>query len=142
MAHFSLRPWYFSAAVCLVALAGLACEKNLEPRFARGNNPPQAALAADAPVELLEGAAPFLYQAVGVVDSRECEAVTPESRKRMEEDLRILARGAGADAVHLIRVLPLRGRGRIPDSAPPFPNSWKQGQYKHYILRGIAIRKK
>ncbi len=117
---------------------------------------------ADAEVELFAGAAlEVSFQPIAIVDSEryalgnlapkeglELEWIQDPDpkpahdamREKMFEDLRVLARELGGDAVHKIRLLSTKERGMIPDNVVPLPGAIRQGYHSLYFLRGDVVR--
>lgn len=78
------------------------------------------------------------HREIAFVDSRALPDRSEVSQAKQLRQLQELAQEAGADAVHDVRAMTQKVRGMVMDEAVPF-QAYKQGNYKLYFLRGVAI---
>ncbi len=124
-----------------LALLASACSN---PRIHRLTDVKYTPLEANAAVALSEEKiAERDYTPIAIVDSFRYavspDGPSPKQRERMMEELRVLARELGADAVHKVRTLPVRVRGFVGDENVPIENAWRPGYRDFNIMRGEAV---
>jgi hypothetical protein len=126
--------WTVALALCLGAVA--CFRSNIHPLGDSAPLPPKSVKS----FPLYENRVDHPYEALALVDSVDLADKTEADRRVMEEDLRRLAMGLGADAVHHIRLLEIKRRGAAWDEEVPFPGAWPLARYSRWFLRGEAIR--
>ncbi len=124
-----------------VALLSSACSN---PRIHRLTDVDYAPLSAHATVALVENKISDRdYTPIAIVDSFRYEVgkdgPSAQQRERMMDELRVLAREVGADAVHKVRILPVRVRGFVDDENVPIENAWRPGYRDFNFMRGEAV---
>lgn len=119
------------------AIIALSCTTTKVHRIAGANYDPKP---VDAPIETFAGKIDRPYENIAVVDSKVYTAKETAQKDQMLEDLRVAARQLGADAIQDVRILPVKHRGMVPDKQVPIPGAVKQGYYRHYFMRGEAVK--
>lgn len=92
----------------------------------------------DATIDVYIGEYPGPFEVVANIDSPGKPNYTAEDKAKQIEFMKKRARKLGADAVHLLRVLPEENRNYVRDELVPFP-AIRQEDFYHYILRGQLI---
>lgn len=94
---------------------------------------------ASAEVEVFVGLLDRPHRTVAVVESGRYDTRDDATKERMIEDLKAMARRAGADAVDGVQLLAVRKRGMVRDERVPLPGAVHQAEYEKYFLRGEAV---
>lgn len=134
--HQTGRQWLQWASLASLAVLMAGCTG---PSMKRLSDQRLSRLDPSERVGVYIGKVDVPYEPVALIDSDAFSAVDDEVKSRQLDQLRARARSLGANAVQDVRILPKKVRGFSVDERTPF-ESWKQGEYDLYFMRGMAIR--
>lgn len=129
--HFQL-----AVVVLLVALVAVGCAARRRYMLTTERFAPTPA-SQEVKLYVNEVRRPHIK--IAIVQSFADPEPDAERKRKMLEALTSEARRLGADAVMNVRQLKNQVRGAVVDEAVPF-QSYKQGRYDMYFMRGTAIR--
>jgi len=125
----------FGSAAILLVICWTGCGG---PRMKKLDETNYRRRPAKYPIDVYVGQVPQTHRDLAVIESTAYATNDDPVLIKQKEELKREARDIGADAVEDVRVLKKEIKGYTIDERTPF-NSWKQGEYPLYFLRGTAI---